>query len=360
MTKNYIQKGLHLAGNLIKEKKYERAIQVLNNIALEDSSYTAYLELGKIYSKLNDYENAKKYLSKVMLLPGYNALIAKLELGKLERNFKNYNAAKAIFNYLMKTCIKNIAVMEMGRLYLAAGNLEEAEKQFKSLLHESNRNDARIELAKIYTSVKDYDNARKYYNLVYGSKIENEAVLGLGKLEMQLGNYDKAKEYFEKLLLTKNHITTVNYLITLGIKSNDLELAMFHFKKMLAEGFSIKTDVMVYISKLFYVGNVTNDKTLKYSEWQLLDYDPYLACEYINDKNGKYFDDSIDITKLFIDIQNYLTDEYKEGTDNLYDIYLISYENCGKNDENYIKVATIPNTKNIISMFPYKQKVLKR
>lgn len=94
---------------------------------------------------------------------------------------------------------------------------------------------------------------------------------------------------------------------------------------------------------------------------QILDYDEYSAIEHVLeghdlDSDGTIFNPNIDIYKLFNDIQNKLTPKNKVNKLIFNDIYIIHYPNIGINNQEYLRVVTLPNTKNILTMYPINNK----
>ena len=102
------------------------------------------------------------------------------------------------------------------------------------------------------------------------------------------------------------------------------------------------------------------DIRYNYDIYQYIDYDEFLALEHIvlshtdytSNPNKSLFREDIDVYRLFNDIKNHLTEENKIQKLEYSDIYIIPYPNVGTLGESYIKVVAIPNTKNILSMYP--------
>ena len=62
----------------------------------------------------------------------------------------------------------------------------------------------------------------------------------------------------------------------------------------------------------------------------------------------------INIYKLFDDIKDRLTEECRIRTFTINDVYDIPYPNIGKSS-NILRVVTLPNTTQILTMFPLEQ-----
>ena len=93
-----------------------------------------------------------------------------------------------------------------------------------------------------------------------------------------------------------------------------------------------------------------------YNNNQLIDYDEYVAVEHIIDRHSNDFSIGIDIYKLFNEISSKLIDEYRVEGLKFNDTYDIPYPNVGYN-KHILRVYVIPNTKNILTMYPLEDKL---
>ena len=101
-----------------------------------------------------------------------------------------------------------------------------------------------------------------------------------------------------------------------------------------------------------------------YSFCQILEYDInetvwHLGSHYLNKRTIDnedeidYFDNRLDAEELIEKVKSMLDEKYKVISC-FRDVYIIPYPNIGVSGSNYLKVVTIPNTKDIITMFPLK------
>ena len=113
-----------------------------------------------------------------------------------------------------------------------------------------------------------------------------------------------------------------------------------------------------------YVNYYKDGKRNYYIKRQILDYSENMALNYIN-RHTKYGDNNcvlsifndIDIIYLFEVIKNNLKKSKRANINDVLDIYFFGINNIGyiKDSEavcNYIKVVVVPNTTNIISIYP--------
>ena len=106
---------------------------------------------------------------------------------------------------------------------------------------------------------------------------------------------------------------------------------------------------------------INNNEYSSYSESQTINYDEKKAIEHIIDhhilnESFSSFNEEINIESLFHDVKTRL-DEGVVFYCDTFDRYILKYDNIGYEDEkviNQLEIITIPNTKNIITMYPSK------
>ena len=407
VEKGYVSEGKELLFELLGSK---------NNIY-------ACLELGKALAFEGNYEEAKKYFTK---LSDIGDRYGKLELGVLESRAGNYEIAREIFNELIEWYNDERAKVELARLdhkdgkskvasnslrelsvgekgYIAMyslgiiekerGNLDKAKKIFLSLLDKPNSVKAKFEIAKIETmfgdinlarfyfqnligTVKDsyarlelgrletrvenYDRAREILTELYNDEKSDEAKLELGILEANAGNTDKARKHFRELITKRNGEYAKRLLLLLEVKEqNDLE-AIKIAREMLASGSEVNLHIILYLSSkynIFFEKFDYSNIVYKYISNQILDYNFEEAIRHVTINHGyeqckSRFEKGIDIKSLFFIAEQELNCENKLKRLHFNDEYIIPYKNIGSAGQNYIKVITLPHSKNIITMYP--------
>ena len=226
-------------------------------------------------------------------------------------------------------------------------------------LYYSNSNDKviKFEYAKLLILKGKKDLGKKLLLELLETKSETYAKLELGRLEASIGNIEQARMYFESLLKTKSKIPALRELIVLeyNLKNYLKVLELIKLKKYIIDDkliISISKELNTFFKDINYY-----DLKYNYSINQILDYDEYIAIEHIlerhcNSEEKSNFNKNIDIFKLFNNIKNMLNEEYKINKLQFNDYYLIPYEIIGSKGENYLLVVTLPNTKDIITMYP--------
>lgn len=385
VNKNDTYIKLEYARMLIKRNQmsFGRSLllEVLDSKYERDKNY-ALLELAKLELFQGDYETATKYLMKLLCSSMENdRIFAMFELGKIAILQHDNEEAKDCFLEIIEhedennktypyTRNKSYALLELGRSYEKIGNYEEARSCFNKLLQYGTEKDkcfACVELGKLSKLEKKYSEAESYFELFLNSKFKKERIMArfhLGQLKALQGKYDEAETYFKEILsynTIKDKKDALRLLILLGIKKKDYDMSLKYLEIAKKLNIDIDYKIILYISKQLniFIKNAYLNRPLNYSEKQVISYDPYLAIENIienqNIEDNTVFNKNIDVYKAFNDVKKYLTEEYKTSDFSFNDKYLISYDNIGANGENYLKVVTLLDSKEIVSMYPVKR-----
>lgn len=294
--------------------------------------------LGKIAELERDYEEAEACFKEIVEdinLTNEDKFLSKLELAYIKILKEEYDEARQIYNELKQNGCekeKSVALFELSNLYKIEGKYDEAIEELKQLLRSDNQ--------------KDF----------------LKACHTLAKLYAYLENYNKAERYLKKLLRLgseQDKVYAYRLLVIMEIKKLNTKKSFEYIINARERKIKIDFKEIFYVVKDLNIG-FKNEKMIpdevKYVESQILDYDPYVAVDVILEKSmepqSRSFNDNIDVYKLFNDVKPYLIPEYKINDLVLNDRYVVPYYNVGINGENYLFIETIPNTKDIIKMFP--------
>lgn len=267
-------------------------------------------------------------------------LLIKAEATKLE--------GKQLLEEMLGTCNKKYAMYELAILECTEENYEIAERYFKEIVKEEYDFLSFAGLATIEIIRKNLINAEYYFNEALYYFYENNI-------------YDKKfHQNFEKIKLVALN------LMFLEIKNERFERA-YSYYLMLDEcpklGKASRKQIEFYLK---YKLNILTDEDGKFKTYfyqQLLNYDSTEAIKHIKlhlDENDtkkihSCYNENLNIDKLFEEIQLKIANlsPYKST---LVDKYNIEYDyNIGSIDNiqtNFIRVITILNTKDIITMYP--------
>ncbi len=318
---------------LIKSEKYQEAIVLLKKL-LKFDPYNANkikFELARCLSRFrNTRMEAKRYFEE--LLETSNVLYATLELGKLEAEMGNIDAARYYFEYLLKYshADRNMAMLELGKLEVSAGNIELARKYFYNLIQLGHRTHANMELGKLEKLVGNDELAKIHFDDLLNAPNSNYALRELFYIELKAENYMLACKYLE-LLLEKERIVPVEYQQI----SFYLMYKLGHYEE-------------------------SQDKLKSFFERQLVNYNEQETLNHINlhlkeDVDEALFSSNINTIELFQFAKKEINKLIPRNS-TVVEKYIID---CGKEvgtsygiPTTKIEVVTLLNTTNILTMYP--------
>lgn len=292
-----------------------------------------------------------------------NDSVIKFEYGRMLVKSGNVSLGRDLLIELLDTKNRNYALLELGILEVYSGNINRAYEYFYELLSSNYVKDrccALLELGKIESFYGNRDKAYYYFNRILSIKSDDYYTkMEISRLEAYSGNIDKAKRILNELI--KRDINTSSYAKTfLSIvlfKNNEFDDLI----RLLSSSKDIKTTLTISL----YLGinfNVFFDidyvnASYGYTCMQLLDYDEYAAIEHILDRHtysgdASLFNCDIDVYRLFNDIKSELILSNRVNKFIFNDIYSIYYPNIGYDGNDYLRVITLPNSLDILTMYP--------
>lgn len=319
------------------------------------------------YTKKDNNKERMKELYEIYKNDSY----IKFEYAKILLKEKNFSEAEKVLKELLETNNYLYALVELGKLEEMKNNNEAAKEYFLDVLKYGDKKDKVIALhwlGRVEFHLKNYDKAKKYLNDIFYMGTKEDIIyakLELGRFAFKLNDFQQAKNIFLKLTQNDNKLSKalgIQSLILLNIKTNNIKEALENIKFAIENNIYIERKYILYVSKILKVSidhrSVSN---LNYQKQQIVQYDPNYAIEHIinthcnknSEKDGEKFNDNINIYKLFGDIKKQLTNKNKLNIFTFNDVYLIPFPNIGSNGQNYLKVITLPNTKDILSMQPF-------
>ena len=342
---------------LIENNQIEEGKALYIELLDSRNSDFAMFELGKLCIEENNYKEARKYLEPIANKGDFYSILL---LGKMDLNEGKIQEARKTFKYLADN--NDIAgKLELGRIELKLGNVEKAKSLFVSVVERNHDLKGMVELGRLYETLKDYDQARQIFESLLKTNKKYTAIIELGKLEYSSGNTYKAKEYLLSLLDSPVEKYSYRLLTIMEIKQSNYIEAFMLIKEAIEKGYDINPDILIFISKKLNVLLNIDYQSYKYSYTmgQEVEYDDFLAMDHITErhiKQNRDFKDDIDVFQLFNDLKNDLNKEYKISKLNFNDIYVIPYKGIGSYGRNYLKVITLPNSNEIITMYPVYSK----
>ena len=369
---------LELAKNYYLIGKYKKAIHILSDLI--DNN-----ELNKIYAFDSLIEFAYAYNDKITVNHYYEKMKDKLDS---DANLF-YNA---IINIMGENVIEGKKQLEEIntdkkelknniKYYLALANFD-LENYYETIeyLQELLSNETKIGyynfIVNTYSRLKDFDNAFKYVEEMKNKQdcFNDEIELLYGNIYFMKQEYEKALEYYNNVI-TKNKTSyrdAIYKKICVYIKNNNYEKVLELIEELKKYDVNKKYRYLYDNNSVELLCNKRLGKDISsegntYTERQIIKYSKektlkHMAFHKEMNKNKtlhSVFNDNVDLEELY----NYALLNINEDNfyyNNFMDIYLLDYPNVGiVNDKqvNYIEVITFPNTKQIITIFPYNKSI---
>ena len=245
----------------------------------------------------------------------------------------------------MKDTIKT-KILKEAKECLEIGDIKKAELLLKGYLDFNNDPEISSMLARIYIQRGDLKEALeilKNQDYNYFSIFES-----LSEVYIKLEKYDKLYNLWKK---SKNR----NFQDLK--KDKDLKKGELYLRR-----------IQVFL-KLFVNKNIETPKELDYKEEQYIKYDYNKALEHIkarhtsidnnpNENTTSIFYNHYDLEELFLSVSRNIGFENREIKNkwDFSDTYIFYFKDIGRSEKglslNFFRVATIPNTNKIITMFP--------
>ena len=401
------------ARNLFELKKMDESLYYYMQVINESDNDN--LESRDMIARIYEYNNDLESAINILTLNNDNVFVA-IKRALLYSNAREWDMLKAELDKIKRKDIKRENLRQeydylYGFYFFNNGDFDEARKHFNNAnnikntyyFFESNIMIATIDsvIGDVASAIINLKNIINEHNIHYSSKCH--ALVALGKIYLKIGNYEDANNTFSmiedgykrkglemgKLYLASNDYVKAEQILTENADKYDFinyetlfYLAMTKFRlKKYDEAYKIADDILkigenkvgelykikiemkklkLYIDLIHYTPIRKNKKEFNYMESQIFSYTKEKAIEHIIDHHkginkACLFDEDFEVEKM-IDIAAEILDEDKKICDEVLDRYVISSNSIGYNsDHNFaIMVLTIPNTKQVVNMFPRK------
>lgn len=313
------------------------------------------IELGRIEKKLGNLDNATFYLSKVKTEK--ETIFAKYEMIDIFLEKKDYDQALKNIAILENTFLSDNAKTKKLKIHFALNNYQEVHKTCKMIKDKDFSDVIFYNEALAYYLEEQFEKSQKYFSYLVkpGNKYREYALYYLGKIAIFKKDYKLAHNYFKKCYNAGLQDLALKELIGLDIHHNNLKEAYFKMDELHnlesdqgCENNSFTWNYLSYELNVLldyeYYGDITQEKN------NIYDSNEYNIKSKIV-SNSQNFNSDIDIGLILDNIEFRLTEE-TFIRNNVYDEYILEVPNIGVNGENYLKVVTVPNTLNIIEVYP--------
>jgi tetratricopeptide (TPR) repeat protein len=212
---------------------------------------------------------------------------------------------------------------------------------------------ARFELGKLYNKLSRREDADKCL-----TKLLSTPNWELGNLEMKRNNIDKSKKIFTSLLSTTKKTDAQKRLISIDIMDEKYESAYERFKSLGKKSYRGKRNLEIFLKTKLNLDIDIDENNMCYLEKQITNYSEFEALKHIckHFSKQKEFHNSflpnVDIINIFNTVP---LDMLECTTSAATDVYEVEMGNEICEDTNILKIVTIANTHNIITMFPERK-----
>lgn len=355
--KNYVKK-LHTDVNYYSKSR-TKSVKFDNKVSDDLKSD---FQRAKSYIQNGRYDEARRILKGQ--LNTKNKIYAMLELGKLEAQLENIKEAKSYYEMILKLDPKDdYALYEIGKIEYVLGNFESAKNYFEKVLEFRNDVLTTFQLAKTEYKLGNASKARIYYKALSKTVLDDEirpyALLELARLEACEGNIYEARKIFTSLAVEEKDDYAYGLLALMEYKAGNYLEALKIVNHELKNNKPVEPKLILDLSKklnIFFDYDY-NNISLTYRNKQILDYDEESAINHIierhfNGQDKSNFNKELDPYQLFMEAKILLAPENKVKYLAYNDVYIIPYSNIGEYGEEYLQVVTLPNTRDIITMYP--------
>lgn len=357
-----IKARINLANIYIDLNEPFEAIKLLKNIKA-NKSYILLNKLTYVYITINNYKEACKTLNKINEneIPDIkNKQQYYINKGRILIYKKKYEEAIVCLkkSLLMRNSYYNQAIKLLAHAYSNQNEYNKAIKYGIMLLNTKKYAfDANIILGKSYLKKGLIKESYFYINNLTDDNIKNYY---LSLIKYSEGNFKEAKQLSEHLLNTttdERTTTILNQVINSYIRENEIEKAYYVFKNVKND---LETPTIEQLTAFFYkyYNKDLEEELNYYSAKQLYKYDEDLAIDHIYGRHhiegeNSYFGNKERIIELYNEVKKDILD-LKPKYEYLFNKYIYIKDNLTdrENDNNRLVVVTLPNSNNIITMYP--------
>lgn len=275
-----------------RKQEYPEALkyykEALNSSLTPDMTKIVYVNLGNLYSALEDYENAIDNYNKALEFDKLDVNIY-YNIGILNLKQNNYFSALENFKKAVQVTPSNIELnLLVARTYLLMNQRNNAIITYSRIIEQfPHEVMPYFELATLYYKLSKYKDAQYYYNKILALEppqdILYKVYLNLGVIADTLKEYDNALQLLKKAYSLKPVDPYVNYNIGIVYQhTGNIEKAKEYFKRTLR----LKSDNTIRASTHLALGNcyyMENDKKRAKQEYEFaLKYNPNLIEAHYN------------------------------------------------------------------------------
>lgn len=309
-------------------KKYEDFLLDNYNVDFKKSIYMAKLMFIKDYKSNMPVNLLNKIISDQNITED-DKNDARYQLSRGYVKLRLYQKAFDTLLFLTKTTYADLAYIEMGRILFFLGYNEQSIKAFNFVKDKAKIKSLGIDLGRLNMPQKKYIAASyNFCDLVSDEKYKADALVQMLYLHIKNGNYEKAMEYFKSLSKEK-------------VKKQDDLMHIYYY--LVSKCPKLKDDSYV-VKKDTFTKQIDNyDINLMYRKFP----------ETFYDKKTSDFLDGVSLSNIFTYAKAYV-DYSNPNKIAFVEYYYFDYKenvvSINGIETRRIKVGTLPNSKDIISI----------
>ena len=254
--------------SLIKQRKYEEALNYIKNTEPEKDHYEFYKFSAEFFMKMGKYLKAVDYF-KLAFINAKNQKkkdYTMLKRGECYLKLKYYNEAYLILKNLIKNSPNSIylndAYLLLAQAAESLGKIDEALSYYQkvppTLLAQIIKAKAYVRMGRFNEAVKIFENMLKTEK---GVLTENPDIYYyFGEALRNVGKYKEAKTYLSGAKRLAGFRDKA--CLSLGIianKENDFETALSYFKEVSSQDREAKAKALYYIGKIYLNKNLKKE-----------------------------------------------------------------------------------------------------
>lgn len=241
-------------------KEYDKAIEIyktIENIKHKDKTFT-YYALARLCERTYKYKEAIKYYKIIIENSERLRETAKLHLAKIYRYLNEHEKSLEILDSIITKDDVNLrcsVLLAKIKIYKKERKHELANELLDEILlkYNSNYHPAIIEKVNYYLKEKKYDEAKKIYPIIENVYTENAYFMLIkGDYNFVFRNYNKSLEYYNEVLTSKNKYHTLAYLgiCRVYVALGDIKKAYEYYELVMKQNDEYYTPALLHIIQI--------------------------------------------------------------------------------------------------------------
>lgn len=366
------------AQQLYRNRQFKDALSILERMnKISPGNESVEFLIGKI--KLRNHktaQEAKEIFTKIITYGNYFVASSLIELGRIEVGNRNYDKARAYFNKSIKRENNVLAHVQLAKLEIKVGDYDKAVEILENLISTIGEDHKYYNLVLFHLTTANrrrgtLDKAQECLEKLKSAQTnrfnDEWILLEQSKIEQANNNIDAALEILYKIINTSVHDIVLEELVKLYINYERYDLAYKYNNEILkrqktCSRFNI-ANIDAFLKHKLGIELDEESKNIYFVK-QLYSYSKEEAIKHISqhlDENEEKLTHSVYCEDINIEqLYNYALEKINELEpieEGINDKYIIRCNRIvGLTIDNHktdtVKIVVIPNTKDIITIYP--------